>query len=157
MTPAVRLARSAAVDFKLHEYRHDPAAGSYGLEAAEALGVDPDRVYKTLVASLSKGGSPLVVAVIPVTTQLDLKALAAATGAKRAELADARKAERATGYVVGGISPLAQKTKLPLVLDARAPGLQTLFVSAGRRGLEIELRPADLLALSGGRVAAVAR
>jgi Cys-tRNA(Pro)/Cys-tRNA(Cys) deacylase len=157
MTPAVRLARSAAVDFKLHEYRHDPAAASYGLEAAEALGLDPGCVYKTLVASLIKGETGLAVAVIPVTTQLDLKALAAATGAKRAELADPRQAERATGYVVGGISPLAQKSRLPLVLDARANELQTIFVSAGRRGLEIELAPADLLALTGGRTAPVAR
>jgi Cys-tRNA(Pro)/Cys-tRNA(Cys) deacylase len=117
----------------LHEYRHDPAHPSYGEEAAAVLGVEPERVFKTLVAMVE--GRGLVVGVVPVNRSLDLKALAAAVGGKKATLADAADAERATGYVVGGISPLGQKKRLATVVDASAESFETAFVSAGRRGL----------------------
>lgn len=155
MTPAVNAARKAGIPFALHEYRHDPRAESYGLEAAEALGLDVDRVFKTLVAAPE--GSGLWVAVVPVAGLLDLKALAQAAGAKRAAMADPRAAERATGYVVGGISPLGQRQRLPTVLDSGALRFDTIFVSAGRRGLEIELAPGDLVRLCAAVVAPVAR
>lgn len=155
MTPAVSAARKAGIAYTLHEYRHDPATASYGLEAAEALGLAPARVFKTLVAAPE--GKGLWVVVVPVDRLLDLKALAAVGGAKRAEMADARAAERATGYVVGGISPLGQRRRLPTVVDASAAGHATIFVSAGRRGLEIELAPADLVRLCEATVAPVAR
>jgi Cys-tRNA(Pro)/Cys-tRNA(Cys) deacylase len=148
MTPAVVAARRAGIEFALHEYEHDPRAGSYGLEAAERLGVDPARVLKTLV--VEQDGS-LAVAIVPVTAQLDLRALG-----KRAALADRAAAERATGYVLGGISPLGQRRRLPAVLDESALAFATVYVSAGRRGLELELAPADLARLTGARVAAVA-
>jgi Cys-tRNA(Pro)/Cys-tRNA(Cys) deacylase len=148
MTPAVVAARRAGIEFALHEYEHDPQAESYGLEAAERLGVDPARVLKTLV--VEQDGS-LAVAIVPVTAQLDLRALG-----KRAALADRAAAERATGYVLGGISPLGQRRRLPAVLDESALAFATVYVSAGRRGLELELAPADLARLTGARVAAVA-
>lgn len=153
-TPAVTLAARAGVAFEVHRYDHDPDEPSYGAEAAEALGVDPDRVYKTLVTLVD---GRLAVAVVPVSGELDLKKLAHALGARRAEMAHPSEAERATGYVVGGISPLAQKRRLPTVLDASASGFTTIYVSAGRRGLELELAPADLVKLSGATVAAVGR
>ena len=154
-TPAIAAAERAKVAFTLHEYAHDPRAASYGLEAAEALGVAPERVFKTLLASVD--GARLVVAVVPVVAQLDLKALAAAAGGRKAELAKPVDAERVTGYVVGGISPLGQKKRLATFVDASAAAHPTIHVSAGRRGLEIELAPADLVALTGGSLAAVAR
>lgn len=142
----------------MHAYDHDPvavAAGlSYGAEAARALGVEASRVYKTLLAAVD---GVLTVAVIPVQARLDLKALAAAVGGKRAEMADPAAAERATGYVVGGISPLGQRRQLRTVLDASAPALPTVLVSAGRRGLDVELAPADLTRLTDAVVAPVAR
>jgi Cys-tRNA(Pro)/Cys-tRNA(Cys) deacylase len=155
VTPAVNAARKAGIPFTLHEYRHDPRAGSYGLEAAEALGLDVARVFKTLVAAAE--GKGLWVAVVPVAGLLDLKALAEAAGAKRATMADPKAAERATGYVVGGISPLGQRQRLSTAVDASALQFDTIFVSAGRRGLEIELSPGDLLALTGGTARAIAR
>ncbi|SHH25891.1 Cys-tRNA(Pro) deacylase [Ferrimonas marina] len=155
MTPAVAAAKRAKIPFQLHQYQHDPAADSFGEEAATVLGQDPQRVFKTLLAADEAG--KLVVAVVPVAGKLDLKALAKACGAKKLSMADAVAAERATGYVVGGISPLGQKKRLPLVLDASAEQFDTLFVSAGRRGLEIELAPADLLKLTQGRLAAIGR
>ena len=155
MTPAVNAARKAGIPFTLHEYRHDPRAGSYGLEAAEALGLDVARVFKTLVAAAE--GKGLWVAVVPVAGLLDLKALAEAAGAKRATMADPRAAERATGYVVGGISPLGQRQRLSMAVDASALQFDTIFVSAGRRGLEIELAPADLVRLCGATIAAIGR
>jgi Cys-tRNA(Pro)/Cys-tRNA(Cys) deacylase len=147
-TPAVVAAERAGIAFAVHEYIHDPKAVSYGLEAAEKLGLDPARVFKTLVADVD--GS-LTVAVLPVAAQLDLRALG-----KRAALADTNLAERTTGYVAGGISPLGQRKRLPTVVDDSALCHDTIHVSAGRRGLEIELAPADLLALTGGRTAAIA-
>lgn len=144
----------AKIPFALHEYEHDPRADSYGLEASEALGVPPERVFKTLVAAVD--GGPLAVGVVPVHRQLDLKALAAAVGGKKAVLAEVGAAERATGYVAGGISPVGQKKRLPVVIDASAAELPTVFCSAGRRGLEIEITPADLVKAAAGRFASIA-
>ena len=155
MTPAVVAARRARVRFSLHEYEHDPGAPSYGLEAAQALGVEPACVFKTLLAE--RDGGQLVVALVPVARTLDLKALAAAIGAKRVAMADPAAAERATGYVVGGISPLGQKKRLPMVIDESVLALDTVYVSAGRRGLEIALAPADLIRLCDAASAAIAR
>ncbi|GAA3813048.1 Cys-tRNA(Pro) deacylase [Streptomyces phyllanthi] len=135
----------AGVDFTVHSYEHDPSHPSYGEEAAEAMGVSPDRVFKTLVADVD---GALVVAVVPVAGSLDLKALASAVGGKRAAMADPTLAERTTGYVRGGISPLGQRKKLRTVLDASARSHDTICVSAGRRGLEIELSPEALLELT---------
>lgn len=148
-------AARAGVWHEVREYAHAPGAPSYGLEAAEALGLDPARVFKTLVAETD--GGRLAVALVPVSATLDLKALAAALGAKRAAMADPAAAERATGYVVGGISPLGQRRRLPTVIDASAEALDVVYVSGGRRGLELGLRPADLVRLAGARFAPVAR
>lgn len=139
---------------QVHTYDHDPATPSYGQEAAEALGCVPERVFKTLVADVA--GS-LTVAVVPVTTELDLKALATARGAKKATMADVTAAERATGYVAGGISPLGQRRRLPTVMDASATRFETIFCSGGRRGLEIELPAAELVRLLDAGVADIAR
>lgn len=143
----------AKIGYTLHEYPHDPRSGSWGLEASEALGVPPERVFKTLVAAVDGG---LAVGVVPVHRQLDLKALAAAVGAKRATMAEVAAAERATGYVAGGISPVGQRKRLPVVIDSSALGLATLLCSAGRRGLEIELAPADLVRACAALTAAIA-
>jgi Cys-tRNA(Pro)/Cys-tRNA(Cys) deacylase len=153
-TPATVALTAAGLPFSLHPYDHDPAAASYGLEAAEALGVEPDRVFKTLLAETELG---LVVGVVPVTGLLDLKALAAAVGAKRAGMADPAVAERRTGYVVGGISPIGQKTRHVTVVDETAQLFETVFVSGGKRGLDIELAPDDLLRATDGTYAAIAK
>lgn len=153
-TPATIALTRLGIPFVTHPYEHEQGARSYGLEAAQALGVDPARVLKTLVAAVD---DRLVVAVVPVSTSLDLKALAAAAGGKRAALADPAVAERRTGYVVGGISPIGQRSTLPLVLDESALTHPTVFVSGGRRGFDIELAPADLLTATGGRAAAIGR
>ncbi len=157
MTPAITAAKRAKISHRVHEYRHDPTAPSYGLEAAQALGVAPERVFKTLLVALNGDAKRLAVGIVPVAQQLDLKAMAAACKAKKAEMADAREAERATGYVVGGISPIGQKKKLPAIIDASADELDTIYVSAGRRGLEIELAPRDLQRLIGADFSAIAR
>jgi Cys-tRNA(Pro)/Cys-tRNA(Cys) deacylase len=154
-TPALQVAGRAGVEYRVHTYEHDPAAASYGLEAAERLGVAPERVFKTLVCDVD--GVGLAVAVVPVEATLDLKAMARAAGGKRAVLAATADAERATGYVVGGISPVGQRRRLPTVVDRSAEGLETMFVSGGRRGLELELAPADLLSLTSGTLAPIAR
>jgi Cys-tRNA(Pro)/Cys-tRNA(Cys) deacylase len=161
-TPATAALIRAGIAFEVHTYDHDPSASSFGLEAAEVLGLDPARVYKTLLAAVdgstgSAGTGRLVVGIVPVSGQLDLKALAAAVGAKKAVMADPADAERVTGYVVGGISPIGQKKRLPTVLDASARGHETLFVSGGRRGMDLELSPADLVAITGATVAAIGR
>lgn len=153
-TPATAALTRAGVSFTTHAYEHDPAAASYGLEAAEALRLDPERVLKTLFADVD---GRLVVGVVPVSRQLDLKALAAAVGGKRATMADPATAERATGYVVGGISPLGQRRAHLTVVDESALGHDTVYVSGGRRGLDIGLAPRDLLRLTGATVAAIAR
>ncbi|MFO7648379.1 Cys-tRNA(Pro) deacylase [Halomonas campaniensis] len=155
MTPAVRALEKAGVDFTLAEYAHDSRSPAYGEEAASALGLSPDEVFKTLIARLDDGR--LAVAIVPVSGQLDLKALARAAGARKARMAEAEEAERATGYVVGGISPLGQKRRLPAFLDASAEALSAIHVSGGRRGLEIRLAPGDLLHLTGARLAPIAR
>jgi Cys-tRNA(Pro)/Cys-tRNA(Cys) deacylase len=147
MTPAVAAAERAGIPFTLHVYEHE-AGAAYGLEAAAKTGVDAARVFKTLV--VTQDGA-LSVAIVPVAAQLDLRALG-----KRAALADRAAAERATGYVLGGISPLGQRKRLPTLLDESALEFETIFVSAGRRGLEIELAPDDLVRLTDARVAAVA-
>ncbi|GAA4054846.1 Cys-tRNA(Pro) deacylase [Agromyces indicus] len=153
-TPATVALARAGIRFTALAYEHDPRAAAYGLEAAEKLGIPPDRVFKTLLVSVD--GS-LVVGIVPVAEQLDLKALAAAVGGKRAEMADPALAERRTGYVVGGISPIGQKVALPTVLDESAILHETILVSGGRRGLDLELAPDDLLAVTDGRYAPIAR
>ena len=153
-TPATVAATRAGVGFTLHPYEADPAAGSYGEAAADALGVPRDRIFKTLIAEVD---GDLTVAVVPVAASLDLKALAAAAGGKRAAMADPAQAERTTGYVRGGISPLGQRRRLPTVVDASASRFPTIYVSAGRRGLQIELAPADLIRLTGAAAADIAR
>jgi Cys-tRNA(Pro)/Cys-tRNA(Cys) deacylase len=151
-TATIALER-ARIPFTVHEYDHDPRHSSYGLEAASALGADPSRVFKTLIAEVDGN---LTVGVVPVGCQLDLKALAAAAGGKRAKMAEVADAERATGYVAGGISPLGQRKRLPVIIDASALEAATVYCSAGRRGLEIELAPADLVRAAGATVAAIA-
>ncbi len=160
-TRAVEIARAAGVAHAVHEYAAPEAAGrgrdrrpSYGIEAAAALGLDPRRVFKTLVADAD---GRLVAAVVPAAGELDLRMLAALVGARRATLAEPAAAERATGYVVGGISPLGGRRALPTVVDASAMEHPTVFVSAGRRGLQLELHPRDLVALAGATVAPIAR
>ncbi|MER5203060.1 Cys-tRNA(Pro) deacylase [Streptomyces sp. NPDC002825] len=153
-TPATVALAAAGTPFTLHAYEHDPASPSYGEEAAEALGVSPDRVFKTLVADVD---GELTVAVVPVAGQLDLKALASVVGGKRAAMADPAAAERTTGYVRGGISPLGQRKRLRTVLDSSASDHATVCISAGRRGLEVELSPADLAALTSAVVAPIGR
>ncbi|MDQ1567670.1 MAG: Cys-tRNA(Pro)/Cys-tRNA(Cys) deacylase [Actinomycetota bacterium] len=149
-TPATAMVAKAKVEHRIHEYHHDPAAASYGVEAAEQLGVDPAGVFKTLVAEVD---GRLVVAVVPVAARLDLKALAAAAGSRRAVMAEPADAERATGYVVGGISPLGHRKRLPVFLDESMRDRPAVLVSAGRRGLELELAPADLARLAGATFA----
>ena len=144
----------AGIPFTLHEYPHDPRHESYGQEASEALGVSSDRVFKTLIAEVD---GALVTGVVPVDGQLDLKALAAASGGKKAAMAQVAAAERATGYVAGGISPVGQRKKLPVVIDESALRFPTVFCSAGRRGLEIELAPADLVRAADAKVASIGR
>lgn len=152
-TPATALLAKAGVAFTLHPYEHDRRAEAYGEEAAAALGVAAERIFKTLIATVDR---QLACGVVPVAGRLDLKAFAAAVGGKKAELADPAAAARATGYVVGGISPLGQKGRRPIVLDASAAQFPTVFVSAGKRGLQIELPPDDLLRLAPATLAAIA-
>ena len=153
-TPATVALTAAGIEFTAHSYVHDPGTTNYGLEAATALSLDPEQVFKTLLAELD---GALVVAIVPVTGTLDLKALAAALGGKKAEMADPRLAERRTGYIVGGISPIGQKNAHMIVFDETAELFDTIFVSGGRRGLDIELAPADLVAVTAARIAPIAR
>jgi len=153
-TPATTALDRAGVMYTVHAYAHDPSTASYGTEAAEALGLDPATVFKTLLALVDDA---LVVAVVPVTGQLDLKALAAAAGGKRAVMAPPEVAERSTGYVVGGISPLGQRRALPTYVDVSARDLPTMYVSAGRRGCDLGLAPADLMSLTAATWAPVGR
>jgi Cys-tRNA(Pro)/Cys-tRNA(Cys) deacylase len=153
-TPATTVVRDAGVEYRLHPYTHDPSAESYGLEAATALGVEPARVLKTLVADVD---GTLCVGIVAVDRSLDLKALAAAVGGKRAAMAERAAVERATGYVLGGVSPLGQRRRLRTVLDRSAYDHRTVLVSGGRRGLDIELTPQDLARLTAAATAAIAR
>jgi Cys-tRNA(Pro)/Cys-tRNA(Cys) deacylase len=152
-TPATALLTKQKIPFTLHPYDHDPRAEAYGDEAATALGIEPTRIFKTLIALID--GS-MVCAVVPVAARLDVKALAAAVGGKRGGMAEPAAAARATGYVVGGISPLGQRTRLQVVVDASAEGFETVYVSAGKRGLQVELSPADLARAANARFAPIA-
>lgn len=154
MTPAIVAAQRANIDYAVHEYSHEPGATSYGIEAVDKLGLDPAQVFKTLVAKVD---GKLALGLVPVNSTLDLKALAAALGGKRATMAELAEAERATGYVAGGISPLGQKRRLPAVIDQSALSFSRIHVSAGRRGLEIELAPQDLQRLCDAQAASIAR
>jgi Cys-tRNA(Pro)/Cys-tRNA(Cys) deacylase len=153
-TPATVVLTRAGIEHRVHTYDHHREAASYGLEAAEALGVDPARVFKTLLATVE---GRLVVAVVPVSGMLDLKAVAAAVGGKKAEMADPADAERATGYVVGGISPVGQRKQHPTVLDASALRHDMVYVSGGRRGLDLGLAPDDLVRVTAATVADIRR
>lgn len=152
-TPATVALTGAGVTFTLHPYEHHADAESFGNEAAEQLGVDPRRIFKTLVADVA---GLLVVAVVPVAGRLDLKALAQAVGAKKATMADPQQAARSSGYVVGGISPIGQRTRLPTVVDTSAEDFPTMYVSAGRRGLQVELSAADLITVTDAKLAKIA-
>ncbi len=152
-TPATVALRAAGIPFTEHAYTHDPANTNFGLEAATALGLEADRVFKTLLADVD---GRLVVGIVPVTGKLDLKRLAAAVGGKRAAMADPAVAERRTGYVVGGISPIGQKTAHPTVIDETAELWDTVYVSGGRRGLDLELAPADLVRTTNAVLADIA-
>ncbi|PSL12524.1 Cys-tRNA(Pro)/Cys-tRNA(Cys) deacylase [Marinobacterium halophilum] len=154
MTPAVNVAKKAKVSHTVHEYQHDPSSASYGTEAAEKLGLAAEQVFKTLVVSLD--GKTLAVGIVPVAGKLNLKQIAKAAGAKKAAMADPAEVERATGYVLGGVSPLGQKKRLATLIDDSAQAFATIHVSAGRRGLEIELAPEDLARLTGARFAPIA-
>lgn len=153
-TPATVALAAAGIPFTAHEYAHDPGNTNFGLEAADALGLDPGQVFKTLMTDVD---GQLVVGIVPVSGKLDLKALAAAAGGKKAEMADPKLAERRTGYVVGGISPIGQKLRHVTVLDETAELYDTVFVSGGRRGFDIELSPTDLVRATGAIVAAIGR
>lgn len=154
MTPAIVLLEKQSVSHAVHSYSHDPRAASYGLEAAEKLGLPAERVFKTLLTSTEAG--ELLVAVLPVCTQLNLKALAASAKVKKIEMADPMRAQRSSGYLVGGISPLAQKKALRTFIDRSAAEHATIYISAGRRGLEVELNANDLLKLTAGQFAEIA-
>lgn len=155
MTPAVTLARKLNIRHTVHEYEHDPGSDSYGLEAAEKLNLPPERVFKTLVARLDSG--ELVVGVLPASSKLNLKLLAKAGGAKKALMAPGPDVERSSGYVLGGVSPLGQRKRLRTFIDSSARTHRTIHVSAGRRGLEIELSPEDLRKVLDGRYAEISR
>lgn len=151
MTPGIDAARKAGIFHTIHEYEHDSASAGYGDEAAEKLGIDPARVFKTLVVLVD--GKNLVVGLVPVTSMLSMKLIAKAAGGKKAVMADPQDVQRRTGYVLGGVSPLGQKTRLQTVIDASAQAFDTIYISAGRRGLEIELAPDDLAHLTGAKLA----
>lgn len=153
MTPAIKLAEKRGITFTVKSYEHDPNCSSYGLEAAEKLNIDPAQIFKTLVVKLDSG--KLAVGIVPVTGSLNLKNIAKALGAKKAAMAPADEVQRSSGYVLGGVSPLGQKKRLPTVLDASAAEFAEIHVSAGKRGLEIALSPNDLLALTAGQLAAI--
>lgn len=153
-TPAIAALTAAGVPFTVHGYEHDPAARSFGLEAADVLGLPAEQVFKTLLVDT---GTTLAVGIVPVAGSLDLKAMAAALGVKKAVMADPATAERVTGYVLGGISPLGQKRRLPTVLDESAELYDVIYVSGGRRGLDVGICPADLVALTGAVVADIGR
>ena len=157
MTPAVNVVKKAKVAYKLHEYEHNPASSSYGEEAAELLNQDVAKVFKTLVVALEGDQKKLAVAVVPVSGQLNLKAMAAALKVKKVVMAEAAAAERITGYIVGGISPLGQKRALPTVIDDSANSFGSIFMSAGRRGLEIEMSAGDLAILTSALFANIGR
>ena len=153
MTPAVRLAKKAQIPFDILEYSHDPHCAAYGEEAANTLGLDTAQVFKTLLVATDKTHAPLAVALVPVDHQLNLKTVAKCLGQKKLQMADAELAQKSSGYLVGGISPLAQKKPLPTLIDASAQNFDRIYVSAGRRGLEISLAANDLAKLCKGTFA----
>ncbi len=155
MTPGINVAKKNKIKHTIHEYDHDPASESYGTEAAQKLGLPEERVFKTLVVALD--GQVLAVGVVPVCSMLNMKLMAKAAGSKKAAMAEKAAVERATGYVLGGVSPLGQKKRLPTIIDASAKSFSTIYVSAGRRGLEIELAPEDLRHLVNGTFAAISQ
>ncbi|WP_031435020.1 Cys-tRNA(Pro) deacylase [Methylomarinum vadi] len=155
MTPAIIAAKKAKIDHKIHEYAHDTSASSYGAEAADKLGVPETRIFKTLIINL--GNKDLAVGVVPVSALLNLKQMAKACGAKKAEMADSAVAERSTGYVLGGISPLGQKKRLKTIIDASAQDFATIYISAGRRGLDLELSPQNLQQLTNASFANISQ
>ena len=157
MTPAVNVVKKAKAAYKLHEYEHNPASSSYGEEAAELLNQDVAQVFKTLLVALEGDQKKLAVAVVPVSGQLNLKAMAVALKVKKVVMAEAAAAERSTGYIVGGISPLGQKRALPTVIDDSANSYGSIFMSAGRRGLEIEMSAGDLALLTSALFANIGR
>lgn len=155
MTPAINAAKKAKITYVVHEYLHDPSCKSYGTEAAKKLGVPEERVYKTLV--VRHGTKELAVGVVPVSSMLNMKLFAKAVGAKKASMAEAADVERTTGYVLGGVSPIGQKKKLKTIIDSSANKYPTIFVSAGRRGLQVELKPQDLEKLTQGKFAEICK
>jgi Cys-tRNA(Pro)/Cys-tRNA(Cys) deacylase len=155
MTPAINFARKAKIKFTVHQYDHDESSHAYGEEVALKLNISRDRVFKTLIVSLEN--KELAVMIVPVSTQLDLKACSAVLGAKKCQLADQKDVERATGYVVGGVSPLGQKKTLRTVIDETALVHETIYVSAGRRGLQLELAPRDLSMAVHGQIASIGK
>lgn len=150
MTPAILNLQRQKANFTIHEYAHDPSAPSYGLEAAEALGTPPEQVFKTLVVEDQE--QQLAVAVVPVSSELNLKAMAKSLGSKRVKMADREKVERSSGYVLGGVSPFGQKKQLRTVMDQSAQDFASIFVSGGRRGLEVEIAPSDLIKILNGKI-----
>lgn len=154
MTPAINLAQQLNLDYQLHEYPHDNSAASYGLEAADKLGVDAAKVFKTLIVATDTG--TLAVAIVPVATTLNLKSMAKALVSKKVQMAEPKQVERSSGYVLGGVSPLAQKKRLITIIDSSAQDQPTIYVSAGRRGLEIELPPQQLAETLNARFAKIA-
>lgn len=155
MTPAIDLARKNKIAFNVHQYKHDPNTTSFGHEATIALGLDPVRVFKTLVVELNT--NELIVGVVPVSGSLDLKAIASAAKAKKAIMADKGKVQATTGYIIGGVSPLGQRKQLTTIIDVSANNFETIFVSAGKRGLDIELNANDLALLTKARFAEIAK
>ena len=149
MTPGIQEAKKHKISYSIHEYSHDESSESYGLEAADKMGVTQERVFKTLIVTLDN--KELVVGIIPVSSMLSMKIIAKAVGAKKATMADKLDVERSTGYVLGGVSPLGQKRRLSTIIDSSASNYPSIYVSAGRRGLEIELSPADLAKLTNGK------
>lgn len=149
MTPAINTAKKAKIDFKIHEYTHDSKMNSFGEEAAEKLGIEKNRVFKTLV--ISNESSQLNVAIVPVSSMLNLKLFAKAIGSKKVVMADKKIVEQKTGYVLGGVSPIGQKNKFLTIIHETAQQYETIFVSAGKRGLEIEIKPDDLIKLTSGK------
>jgi len=155
LTPAINLLKKKKIKHNVHSFKHDPNFGAYGDEVVEKLGFEAERVFKTIIVALDGNGKNLCGAIVPVTGLTDLKHVAKAAGAKKAAMADPKEAERATGYITGGISPVGHKKRIPLLLDAQAMDHTTIMVSGGKRGLELELAPEDLIAATGAKVASI--